>query len=235
MNKKFLEQLKTKVKAFGFNDEEVDVAVAMLSKLNPNLNNEDLSDDEINSSIEAVIPMFKSAQSHSDKVIRNKDNENKKTVELLNAKIKELEGKKTPGTKPTEEDNIPDAILKRLEALEEQNKSLSQNLIESQIKELSAQRLTKFRDTLKDADKTWLKSVEKQFARMSFKDEDDFNSYLEDVVKDSKEYAQSKANEDLLLFAKIKNGGNNPEGVREIVSDVMQERLKSNGIEVKTE
>ena len=145
MNKRFLEQLKTKAKTFGFSDEEVDNAVAMLSKLNPNLNNDDLSDEEINSSIEAVIPMFKSAQSHSDRVVRNKDNENKKAVEQLNAKIKELESKKKQQNEEEHGgDEVSDAILKRLEALEQQNKSLSENLLKTQTENLSQQRLSMF-------------------------------------------------------------------------------------------
>ena len=236
MNKRFLEQLKTKAKTFGFSDEEVDNAVAMLSKLNPNLNNDDLSDEEINSSIEAVIPMFKSAQSHSDRVVRNKDNENKKAVEQLNAKIKELESKKKQQNEEEHGgDEVSDAILKRLEALEQQNKSLSENLLKTQTENLSQQRLSMFKDKLKDADKTWLKSAEKQFSRMTFKDEEDFNTYLEDVVKDAQEFAQDRANAGLSSFTKVKGGNGGKEGVREIVSDVMHERLKANGVEINQE
>lgn len=233
MNKRFVQELKTKAKAFGFSDEELENAVVNFSKLNPNLNNEDLSDEDINSFIEAVIPLLKISQSHSDKIIRIKDNENKKAVESLTAKIKEIETNANQKNKKTEENNeVLDAITKRLEELEKQNKSLSENLFKTQEDRLSTQRLSLFKEKLKDVDKSWLKSAEKQFSRMTFKDDEDFNTYLEDVVKDAQEFTQDNANRGLSSFTKIKSGNGQKEGIREIVNDVMQERLKANGVEV---
>lgn len=230
MNKRFVQELKTKAKSFGFSDEELENAVVNFSKLNPNLNNEDLSDEDINSFIEAVIPLLKISQSHSDKIIRIKDNENKKAVELLTAKIKEIET--TTKKKPEENNEVLDAITKRLEELEKQNKSLSENLFKTQEDRLSTQRLSLFKERLKDVDKSWLKSAEKQFSRMTFKDDKDFNTYLEDIVKDAQEFTQDNANRGLSSFTKIKSGNGQKEGMREIVNDVMQERLKANGVEV---
>lgn len=232
MNKKFLESLKTKAKSFGFNDKEVENVGAILSKLNPNLAKDDCPDEEINSFTEAGISMMQQAQSHSDSVLRISSDNHKKEVENLNAKIKELEsGKSKTEPKPSATE-IPAEILQRIDALEKQNTELSQKVLNSQTEVLAKVRETKFKETLKDADADWFKSVEKQFSRMTFKDDADFDAYLEEVAKDSLEFNQAKANTKLHPFTVVKNGTNSKDGIRPIVNDVMHQRLQAKGIEV---
>jgi hypothetical protein len=231
MNKVFLDELKTKAKTFGFNEKEVENVGTILSKLYENLTNDDCSSEEINNAVTLGVSIMQMGQSHSDRVLGISSNDHKKEVETLQKKIAELEGgQTTTEPKGTEDSSIPKEILDRLVALENQNKELSKNLTRSEETQLLEKRLSVLKDKLKDADKSFLSTTEKQFARMNFKDDDDFNSYLDDVVKDAQDFMQAQANKGLSSFTKIKTGNGGKEGVREIVADTIQQRLKDKGI-----
>lgn len=232
MNKVFLEELKTKAKTFGFNDKEVESVGAILSKLNDNLTKDDCNSEEINNAVTLGVSIMQMGQSHSDRVLGISSNDHKKEVETLQKRIAELEGEQNTTAEPkgTEDSSIPKEILDRLVALENQNKELSKNLTRSEETQLLEKRLSVLKERLKDTDKSFLSTAEKQFARMNFKDDDDFNSYLDDVVKDAQDFTQAQANKGLSSFTKIKTSNGGKEGVREIVADTIQQRLKDKGI-----
>lgn len=175
-----LKGLKTKCASFGFNESELKSVAETLSN---NLSEEDAKDEEkINAQIEAVIPFLKVGQQQANRIVtqskKNDDEAKKKAEEDAKKKAEEEKAKKHA-------DEEPEYFKKYREMMEGRLKQLEDEKI-------SNSRKTKLESLLKDSGIFGERAM-KTFSRMSFKDDDDFESFLEDTKKDLETYTKDKS------------------------------------------
>lgn len=210
--RKVLNLLKTKAKAFGFSRSELKSVAASIAD---NLDlQENASDEEIDSAIEdavdAVMPFLRVSQSAAQRAIQNykethttDDDANPDDVD------NDREGKE-PTSNPTEspsKNNNKEKGTK--EALDENNplfkllKSMSekQDALASEINSLKATRLvnnrkSKVEELVKNTG-TFGKRVLREFGRMSFKNDDDFEDYLDGIKSDIEDENRERAEKGL--------------------------------------
>ena len=188
MEKKVLSILKPKVSAFGFDKNEVKSIAAEIAN---NLNlEEDATDDDIDAtitkSIDAVLPYLKLSQSQAQRVIsdfKKKMDVDKQADEKGNEKEKEK----------VEKSNTDNSALKELS---ESVKLLQQQLQRYESEKQQATRKTKLETLLKDAG-TYGKAAIRNFERMKFDKEEDFDNFFAEIEDDLKNIKQEKANEEL--------------------------------------
>lgn len=189
MEKKVLSMLKPKVSAFGFSKEEVKSIAAEIAN---NLNlEEDATDDDIDAtitkSIDAVLPYLKLSQSQAQRIISD-------------FKKKAEEGKRADDKKDNDEErekadksNTDNSVLKELS---ESVKFLQQQLQRYESEKQQSIRKSKIEKLLKDTG-TYGRAAIRNFERMKFDKEDDFENFLAEIEDDLKSIKQEKANEEL--------------------------------------
>lgn len=180
MKQKVFLVLKPKVSAFGFDKSEV---MGIAAEIANNLNlKEDATDEEINEAIEtrvdAVLPYLKFGQSQANRVI----NDWKKN----NAHEEKQEPKETKNAEENSE----------LKELKETLLSM-----QSSLKALEAEKTTNVRkarlEKILDGSGTFAKSKLRDFSRMKFEKEEDFDAFCDEVESDLKSLIQESANEGL--------------------------------------
>lgn len=182
MKQKVFMALKPKVSAFGFDKSEV---MGIAAEIANNLNlKEDATDEEINEAIEtqvnAVVPYLKFGQSQANRVINDwkKNNAN--------------EGEVKPDPKeqkPAEENNELKELKEALFAMRES------------LKSLEAEKTTNVRkarlEKILDGSGTFAKSKLRDFSRMKFEKDEDFDAFCDEVESDLKSLVQESANQGL--------------------------------------
>lgn len=207
MNKHFrkvLSVLKTKAKALGFSRSELKGVAASIAD---NLDlKDDASDEEIGSAIddavEDAMPFLKISQSAAQRAIQNfKDAHNVKDDD---------DDDDDGGKEPTSSQSTsPSTNSKSDETLDENNplykllKSMSdkQDAMANELNSLKASRLTvnrksKVEELVKNTG-TFGKRILREFDRMSFKDDDDFEDYLDGIKTDIEDENQERAEKGL--------------------------------------
>ncbi|MCD8282213.1 MAG: hypothetical protein LUC22_03050 [Prevotella sp.] len=182
------------VKALGFNRKELrGVAAEIAGKLNLKDDaTDEETDDAIDEGIEAVLPYLRVSQSVAERRFNSlKDSLNKKPGEDDTDGDDKPDTSKTDPKKDKEGDDKADsegneqfaALAKALEAI---NKKIDANTAE-----LNALKQGKTADTRRDRVKALVKDTGsfgdrtlKAFARMAFKDDEEFDDYLDDVRSD---------------------------------------------------
>lgn len=198
MQKKVYSVLKPKVSAFGFDKNEV---MGIAADIANNLNlNDDATEDEINEAItqkvDAVVPFLKYGQSQANRVINDyKKNANVQTDP------KKQEVKEEP-TEPTNE----------MKALMDMMKSMQEKLSSLEAEKATSTRRGKLEKILKDAG-AFGKSKLRDFDRMKFDKEEDFESFCEEVEADLKELVQESANDGLSKLSPPQNAVQKKEDV----------------------
>ena len=221
--------LRTKTKAIGLNRKELE---GLALKIDKNLQlEEDASDEEVDAAIEeaveAALPFLEVSQSVAQRSIQttlqrmrsqhedddddddddsDDDDQNDDEGNDRNPRQRGKNGKKS--TKHKSEDS---ALMK---LLKEQNEAI--NSLKGQIDSLKGDRVNETRRAklkkLVENTGTFGKSVLKQFDLMTFKDDDAFDDYLDDVQKDLDDLNQERANEGLQKLGSTPPGGKkNPE------------------------
>lgn len=191
--------MKPKVASFGFTREERESIAAEIAD---NLDvNEDATDEErdaaIDTAIDAALPMLKVAQSIKNRAI----NESKKTI-----KPKETEEDDDASTqagskeKSQSADDEPEWFKKYRE---QQDKKIA----DLEAKEAKSTRKSQLEAVLKDTKDTFKSRALKDYARMNFDNEDEFEEYLEDVKTDAAAFIQEDADRDLSGSHKPCGGG----------------------------
>ena len=187
MKNKVLQVLKPKVSAFGFDKNEV---MGIAADIANNLNlKEDATEDEVNEAIanavDAVVPYLKYGQSQANRVINDFKAKQKKDEH------EEGEGKKEG--KEDKKDEKPDNSLKELtDAL----KSIQAKLDSLEAEKSTTQRRAKL-EKLLDGSGAFGKSKLRDFSRMKFDKDDDFDTYYDEVKADLESFVQETANEGL--------------------------------------
>lgn len=176
-----LEVLKPRVKALGFNKKELEGVAKQIAN---NLNlSEDASDEDvttaISTQIDAVVPFLQFGQSQANRVIESF----KKTIT------------------PKEEETEPIAEIKEKESNEMAQAMKDLLAVVSGLKEdVKTLRGEKIQDNRKNRLENLIKDTGtfgaltmKQFSRMSFKDDEEFDTYMDEVEADLKAFNQERA------------------------------------------
>lgn len=202
--KQVLSILKPKCKALGFNLEELEGIAADIAD---NLElDEEASEEEINekisSEVEAVIPYLKIAQKASNRVIQNSKN-NKNPESDYNDTNAGQDGV----NQEKEEEKVPVWA----QAIITQQKAIQTELTGLKSERETDGRRSKLKALLKDTG-TFGKSTLKNFDKIKFENEADFEEFYDGVVEDLATLNQERANAGLAkLGATAATSGNKKE------------------------
>lgn len=206
-----LQALKPKVKAFGFNKNELKGVAAKIAN---NLKLEDgASEDEVNKAIdeaiEMVLPYLELGQKQASRVINDyKKRAEETSDEEEEVDVEEQDLKKKSKTTAKKEDEVPlwaQALVKSVEAL-------SGEMANMKGEKLSNSRKSRLDELLKDTGSYGQRTL-KNFAKMKFENDDEFEEFFEEVEADLKAYNQERANDGLSKLGKtpIVGGGSKEE------------------------
>jgi len=214
--------LKTKTKALGFNRKELE---GLALKIDKNLElEEDASDEDVDAAIEAAVeaalPFLEVSQSVAQRSIQTSlqrmraqqgnedddddddsddDDQNDDGEDVNNRQ--RGKGKKNRKDGNSEDSELVKLLRKQGEAIE----SLKGQLETLQGDRVHETRRTKLKQLVKDTG-TFGKTVIKQFDHMTFKDDDAFDDYLDEVQKDLDDLNQERANEGLKKLGEVPAG-----------------------------
>jgi len=185
--KQVLSILKPKCKALGFNSSELEGIAADIAdnlELDEEASEEDIN-EKISAEVDSVVPYLKIAQKASNRVIQNY--KNNKSNDDDNDEDEAGEGK---SNKPSEE---ADKIPAWAQALIAQNKAIQTELVGLKSERVSDGRRAKLQALLKDTG-VFGKNVLKNFDRMSFENESEFDDFYDGVTEDLSAINQERAN-----------------------------------------
>lgn len=228
MNKylrKVLEMLKTNkdIKALGFSRKELKGIAANVAdklKLEEDATDEDVS-EAISSAIDDVLPLLKLTQSAVDRQVQDY----KRSIEEDDEDDDDKEpSRRSPSQKnPKSKKDSDDADSATLAALKELTQVVT--ALQGEVNTLKTgnttnSRRAKVEKLLTDTGKFGERQL-RAFSRMSFKDEEEFEEYLEDLKEDIEVENQERADRGLGKLGNIpapdKNQNNNKED--ELMSD----------------
>lgn len=198
---KVLLMLKPKVKQFGFNKKELQ---GIAAKIADNLTSaDDASDEDVNAEIEekidAVIPYLQVSQSYANRLVEDARKQNDDDEPDDNDDDKPS-GKRKSGSKNTKDDKDKDkdddktpewaaSLLKTVE-------SLTNEITTLKGEKVASTRRARLEELLKDAG-SYGKRTLKNFDRMKFETDDEFDEFFSDVEQDLKDYTQELADKGL--------------------------------------
>lgn len=196
-------RLKPKMKALGFNRKELQ---GIAAKIADNLTSADDASDEglnaeIDEKIDAVIPFLQVSQSYANRLLedaRRKNDDDEPDDD--DDDDDNPSGKRKPGSKNTKDDKdknkggdtTPEwaaSLLKTVETLTNEVSTLKGEKVASTRK-------AKLEALLKDAG-SYGKRTLKNFDRMTFETDDDFDEFFSEVEEDLKAYNQELADKGL--------------------------------------
>lgn len=218
--------LRTKTKALGLNRKELE---SLALKIDKNLQlEEDASDEEVDAAIDeaidAALPFLEVSQSVAQRSIQtalqrrqaqqdeddndeddDPDDDGQDDGEGDRNNRQRGKGKKNRNPKHNSEDS---ELMKLIKEQNEAIKSLKGQIETMQGDRVHDSRRTKLKKLVENTG-TFGKSVLKQFDLMTFKDDDAFDDYLDDVQKDLDELNQERANEGLKKLGEVPAGKKN--------------------------
>lgn len=182
-----MSKLKPKVKAFGFNQKELKSIAAQIAD---NLTSEeDASDEDVNAeidtTIEAVLPILKFGQSYANRVI-NDSKKNDDEDEDDEDSEEEPKSSKSPKSNKKKSDEEPEWFKNYRETMEKQIADLKGERV-------SDTRKAKLEKLLKDTGKFGERKL-RDYKRMKFENDDDFDEFFSEVEEDLKSENQDRAN-----------------------------------------
>lgn len=195
--KQVLVILKPKSKALGFSREELEGIAADVAN---NLElDEEASDEDVNAEIEkqvnAVLPYLKIAQKTAQRTIQSFKGSKGLDDGEVDDPDDDPAGNKKPirkQKKEKEEEQVPAWA----QALITQNKALQTEILGLKSERESDGRRSKLKALLKDKG-TFGKTVLKNFDKMKFENESEFDDFYDGVVEDLAAIDQERANEGL--------------------------------------
>lgn len=192
MKKEILEALKNKYKNLGFTDKAFDGVADFLAKTVT-------KQEEIDNAIGGVEDLLKAFQGDADKRVNDAVEKAKKEP----GKGAEPEKKEEPEKKT----DVPDDTPAWAKTLIEDNRKMSEKIIALETGKTTDTRKGKLAEVLSSFSDAYKKTVEKNYARMAFATDEDFNTYLEDVKTDGAEHQQTEANTGLGSVTKPAQSG----------------------------
>lgn len=197
LKKKVFLKLKTGAQAFGYKRDELMSVAAHIAdnlKLDENASEEDV-EDAVDAAVSDCIPFLKYGQSMATRVINDsklKDDHDDDDNDDDDDNNQKPSPKKSPKTTSTPKDETPawvKELQKSVETLANQVETMKGEKVTTGRKE----RLSKL---LADTG-TYGEAALKNFERMSFKDDDDFDDYFTSVEEDLAKFKQQMADSGL--------------------------------------
>ena len=192
-------KLKPKVKAFGFNRKELQ---GIAAKIADNLTSaDDASDEDVNAEIEekidAVIPYLQVSQSYANRLVedarkQNDDDEPDDNDDDKPSGKRKSGSKNTKDDKDKDDDKTPEWAASLLKTVE----SLTNEITTLKGEKVASTRRARLEELLKDAG-SYGKRTLKNFDRMKFETDDEFDEFFSDVEQDLKDYTQELADKGL--------------------------------------
>lgn len=188
--------LKLKSKALGFNKDELEGIAADVAN-NFELD-EEASDEDVNAEIEkqidAVLPFLKIAQKSAQRTIQSFKDSQDLDDDEVDDDDDDPAGNKKPFRKQKKEKE--EQVPAWAQALITQNKALQTEILGLKSERENDGRRSKLKALLKDKG-TFGKTVLKNFDKMNFENESEFDDFYDDVVEDLAAIDQERANEGL--------------------------------------
>lgn len=191
--------LKPKVRQFGFNKKELQ---GIAAKIADNLTSaDDASDEDVNAEIEekidAVIPYLQVSQSYANRLVedarkQNDDDEPDDNDDDKPSGKRKSGSKNTKDDKDKDDDKTPEWAASLLKTVE----SLTNEITTLKGEKVASTRRARLEELLKDAG-SYGKRTLKNFDRMKFETDDEFDEFFSDVEQDLKDYTQELADKGL--------------------------------------
>lgn len=209
-----------RVKAFGFNNKELK---GLAAKIAENLNSEENASDEdvnaeIETAVEAVLPVLEIGRSYANRVINDNVNviedesEDDDDEQEEATSPKQSKSKKSPKNKEKKSDDEPEWFKAYRESMERKLEALSGERI-------ADKRKSKLEKILKDTGKFGERML-KNYSRMNFKDDDEFEEFLSEVEEDLKSENQDRLSKGLdNLGAPATGGSRKKDNKPEVLSE----------------
>lgn len=229
MNIKYrvLTRLKPKVKRFGFTKKVLkSVAAEIADKLDlaDDASDED-TDAEIDKAIDAALPYIAMIQSQANsqldewKKANDKDDEDEDEDESDEASASSIATQTRRSSKSTKTTEKTDGQSKELKALMDAVVALTKEVSTLKEGKTADTRRSRLETLLKDAG-TFGKRTLKSFAKMSFKDDEEFDEFISEVEEDLKALNQERADAGLSTMGNPPGGkGDKQEKKEEVFSD----------------
>ena len=228
LKKKVFLKLKTGAQAFGYKRDELMSVAAHIAdnlKLDENASEEDV-EDAVDAAVSSCIPFLKYGQSMATRVINDsklKDDHDDDDDDDDDDNNQKPSPKKSPKTTSTPKDETPawvKELQKSVETLANQVETMKGEKVTTGRKE----RLSKL---LADTG-TYGEAALKNFERMSFKDDDDFDDYFTSVEEDLAKFKQQMADSGLAhLTTPPTPKQDKPKGEDKVFTDEQLEEMAS--------
>lgn len=202
MNKKqlVLARLRSKprVKSLGFDKKEL---MGVAATIADNLTSDDeTSEDELNAemdkAIDAVLPYLELAQTQASRLLdsyKKKHESNEDEDDFDDDDSAQRNQKNQKPQKSTEKKDSDNGMMKQFEALMGAVTKMQEDLASFKGEKVKDLRKQKLEMLLKDTGVFGARTM-KNFAKMSFDNDEEFEEYYSDVEKDLKDYNQERAN-----------------------------------------
>lgn len=214
MKEQILKALKIKFANLGFGDKAFEGVASYLAATVT-------EEDKIETAINGVEPLLKSFQGDADKRVNDAIAKEKreKSTEKGDESKKDKQENKSSDDDP--KDEVSKALLEQLKALSEKVSAMESGKTLESRKSVLEKKLEGLPEKVKT-------KFVKDFNRMSFQTDEDFNTYLTETEADIAEIKQDFSNQNLKTFGKPVIGGGKTEKepakeeVKSIVGDLMK-------------
>jgi len=188
MKQKLIALLKTSFASKGFNQKELEALADLV--IGQHTLTDDSTDEDLTTAVTAAKPTADFVQSVASRQVS--DVKKPKPVETPTEPVEPA--------KPVTTDDMPEWAKGLVTSVG----ALAQGLQAIQAEKVGNTRRDQYAKTLEGTSDAFKAKALKDFDRMSFKDDEDFNSYLTDATEDAKGFIQEEANNNL--------GGDRPTG-----------------------
>lgn len=214
MKEQILKALKIKFSNLGFGDKAFEGVASYLATTVT-------EEDKIETAINGVEPLLKSFQGDADKRVNDAIAKEKreKSTEKGDESKKDKQENKSSDDDP--KDEVSKALLEQLKALSEKVSAMESGKTLESRKSVLEKKLEGLPEKVKT-------KFVKDFNRMSFQTDEDFNTYLTETEADIAEIKQDFSNQNLKTFGRPVIGGGKTdkeppkEEVKSIVGDLMK-------------
>lgn len=188
MKEKVIQALKPKSVALGFSKEEIEsVAMQIVGTLQ-----DDATDEQINAQIDAVIPFLQVSQKAVSRIVNEKKKGEKHPQ---NAPA-------VPITEPKEGAEPEDKFDQLLKVIQAQNEKIDALV----NKDKATSRRSVYSERLKELPEELQRTKLKDFDRMSFKDDSDFETFISEVEEEMPALLQGLADKGLSQMSQPRKG-----------------------------
>lgn len=189
MKNKLIALLKTLYASKGFNAKELESLADLV--ISQNSLTEESTAEDLQTASEAAKPTADFVQSVASR-------------QVSDVKKPKPADKPTDPADPAKPEPTPDDMPAWAKALVQSNEALSKSLQALQAEKVGNTRRDQYAKALEGTSDAFKAKALKDFDRMTFKDDEDFTSYLADATEDAKGFIQDEANGGL--------GGDRPNG-----------------------